>query len=177
MKKIFYLILLSILISCNSDNFYGTDRIISTDKSEYKIGDEFEIKLTISPLKKEKEIKIYENFKNLEISFALVNEQKGIQNEDWSQKSGDLLKKTKINKIIISKKKPFIKTFKGKIIEIKNTIEITIPELNLIFKFDKSKLKDGTLIRIHGFCNPINPEFGASLEEYFESKDIRIITE
>jgi hypothetical protein len=177
MKKIFYLILLSALISCDSDNFYETDRIISTDKTEYKIGEEFEIKLTISPLKEEKEIKIYENFKNLEISFALVNEQKGIHNEDWSQKSGVLLKETKINKIIISKENPFIKSFKGKITEIKNIIEITIPELKLIAKFDKSKLKDGTLIRIHGFCNPINPEFGASLEEFFESKDIQIKTE
>lgn len=177
MKTIFYLIILLTFISCNSDNFYETDRIIAIDKSEYKIGDEFEIKLTISPHNEKKEIRVYENFKNLEISFSLVNEKKNIQNEDWSQNSGDLLKETKINKITISKENPFVKTVKGKITEKENVVELSIPELNLIAKFDKAKLQDGALIRIHGFCNPIEPEFAASLEEYFEPVEMKIITE
>ena len=177
MKKIILLTLFSPILSCNTDNFYDTNRIITTDKKEYKIGDDFEIKLSISPKKEAKEIRIYENFKNLEISFALVNEQKEILNEDWSQNSGLLLKETKIKNLVIYKEKPFIKIFKGKITEKGNFVEIRIPELKMVARFEKSKLKDETLVRVHGFCNPINPEFGASLEEYFESKDIRIIPE
>jgi len=177
MKTIFYLIIVLTFISCNSDNFYETDRIILTDKTKYKIDDKFEIKLTISPHNEKKEIRVNENFKNLEISFSLVNDQKNIQNEDWSLNSGEFLKETKINKILISKKNPFVKIFQGKITEKENLVELNIAELNLTAQFDKAKLSNGSLIRIHGFCNPIEPEFGASLEEYFEPVEIKIITD
>jgi len=58
---------------------------------------------------------------------------------------------------------------------VDNSITLSIPEFNYRVSF-KSKLvlDKNTIVRIHGFCNPINPEIGASLEEYFEVKDVRI---
>ena len=174
MKKIIYLIAFLFLVSCKSDNFYETERIISTDKNVYNFGDDFELTLRISPQREEKTIRIYENYRNLEISFSLVNEPNVI-NEAWSKNSAEFLSKTKTTEIKITKEKPFIKKFKGKIAQEENDVVISIPELNLKANFNKERLTDGTFIRIHGFCDPINPEFGASLEEYFESKDIKIM--
>ena len=173
-RKLILLIFSFVFISCKSDNFYDTERLLITDKTEYKIGEEFKLTLKISTKKLKKEIRIYENYKNLEISFSLVNENKNVQNENWSKNSRELSNGTKINEIEISKGKPFQKTFTGKVTEFRNEIELNIAELNLTSKFPKEKLKNGTKIRIHGFCNPINPEFGASLEEYFEVVEIKI---
>lgn len=169
------LLLLSIilLMGCNSDNFYDTQRIILTDKREYIVGDSIELTLKISTKKDNKTIRLYENFKNLEISFSTFDNEKGNQNS--SLDSGVNLKKTKIVKRIITKNNPFIVKFKGKILENDNSIVLLFPELNFKVSFNKKDvLKNNTSVRIHGFCNPINPEFGASLEEYFEIKDIKI---
>ncbi len=70
--------------------------------------------------------------------------------------------------------KPFKKELKVKIEGDDNQIIITIPELNFKTSFERSEIYENTKVRIHGFCNPINPEFGASLEDYFEPKDITI---
>lgn len=173
-KSKLIIIISIIFLSCKTDNFYNTERILSTNKTEYEIGEDFELTLKISTRELKKEIRVYENYKNLEISFSLINENKNVYNENWSKNSAELLNKTKINEIEIGNGKPFQKTFTGKISEIKNELELNIAELNLTAKFPKEKLKNGTKIRIHGFCNPINPEFGASLEEYFEVVDIKI---
>jgi hypothetical protein len=173
-NKMLFIILSVIFASCKTDNFYNTNRTLITDKTEYKIGDEFKLTLQIATQNLKKNIRIYENYKNLEISFSLLNDNENMQNENWSKNIGELLNETKINEIEISKNKPFKRTFTGKITELENKIELNIKELNLSTKFPKTKLKNGIKIRIHGFCNPINPEFGASLEEYFEVVDIKI---
>lgn len=176
-KNKLIIIISIILLGCKTDNFYDTERILSTNKTEYEIGENFELTLKISTKELKKEIRVYENYKNLEISFSLVNEKENVQNEDWSKNSTELSNETKINEIEIGNGKPFQKTFTGKISEFKNEIELNIAELNLTAKFPKEKLKNGTKIKIHGFCNPINPEFGASLEEYFEVVEIKVKTE
>lgn len=175
MRTIYYLIFLAIIGGCTTDNFYGTTRIISTDKDQYKIGDKFEITLTIASTDNEKEIRIYDNYKNLEISFALVNPSKGMTNENWSKHSGQFLNESKIIELKIDKEKPFTKTFKGEIIDDKTMVTLLIPELKMKVSFDKEKVLSGTFIRVHGFCNPIDPGLGDSLEDYFEVKDIEIV--
>jgi hypothetical protein len=173
LRKGLLLLSIMLLMGCNSDNFYDTQRIISTDKREYIVGDSIELTLKISTKKDNKTIRLYENFKNLEISFSTFDNEKGNQNS--SLDSGVNLKKTKIVKRIITKNNPFIVKFKGKILENDNSIVLLFPELNFKVSFNKKDiLKNDTSVRIHGFCNPINPEFGASLEEYFEIKDIKI---
>ncbi|NBW35662.1 MAG: phage tail protein [Cytophagia bacterium] len=133
--------------------------------------------LGIYPLDNEKKIRIYKNYKNLEISFALVNPKKGILNENWSNHSGQLLNDSEIIELTIDKKNPFIKTFKGIIIDDKTMITLSIPELKMKVSFNKAKVIDGTSIRVHGLCNPIEPGLGDSLEDYFDVKDIKIIGE
>ena len=173
-KSKLIIIISIILLGCKTDDFYDTERILLTNKTEYEIGENFELTLKISTKELKKEIRVYENYKNLEISFSLANENENIQNEDWSKNITELSTETKINEINIGNGKPFQKIFTGKISEIKDEIELNIEELNLNAKFPKEKLKNGTKIRIHGFCNPINPEFGASLEEFFEVVEIKI---
>lgn len=169
------LLLIILIMGCNSDNFYDTKRIILTDKREYFVGDSIELTLKISTKKENKTIRLYENFKNIEISFSTFNNEKGNQNLSFD--SSVNLNETKIVEQIITKSNPFIVKFTGKILEIDDSIVLSFPELNFKVNFHKEDvLKNDTSVRIHGFCNPINPEFGASLEEYFEVKDIKIKT-
>ena len=84
---------------------------------------------------------------------------------------------TSTTKFNITKEKPFEKTFTGKVSETKTEIIIEIPELNFKDGLPKSDFDENTRVRIHGYCDPIDPEFGASLEEFIKVKDIKIITE
>ena len=175
MKTIYFLAFATTLSSCSSDDFHNTKIIISTDRDQYRVGDNFDLTLTISPVDNKKKIRVYDNYKNLEISFALVDESRGIQNEDWSKHSGQFLNDSKIIEVTIDKDKPFTKTFKGIIIDDQTMVTLSIPELKMKVSFDKKKVLSGTSIRVHGFCNPIEPGLGDSLEDYFEVKDIKIV--
>ena len=175
MKIILGIVTISIFIltSCKSDNFYETKRIIQTDKDEYNVGDTIQLTLKIIPEQQEKKIRVYENYRNLEISFALINEKTDIYNENWSESSGEKLPQTKTKELIITKEKPFEKKFLIYTSYNNDKINLNIPELKLNVEYVKERIKNDS-IRIHGFCNPINPEFGASLKEYFEVKDIKL---
>lgn len=178
MKNYLLIFLIPIFFwSCNSDNFYETERYFITDRDSYQIGDEFELTVIIAPKKKEKEIRFYDNYKNLGISFALINSEKGIHNGSWTKNSTKFLDITSTTKFKITKEEPFKKTFIGKISETKTEVIIEIPELNFKDGLPKTDFDENTKVRIHGHCNPIDPEFGASLEEYIKVKDIKILTE
>ena len=70
------LILVAIFItSCKSDNFYETERYFKTDQNEYVIGDTILLTATIRPKKESKTIRLYDNYSNIEISFALMNSE------------------------------------------------------------------------------------------------------
>lgn len=165
-----------LLWSCKSDNFYETERFIQTDKESYQVGDEFELTIFIIPEKDEKEIRLYENYKNLILWFTIMNAEKGIHNGSGTLTTDNFLNDTSTTKFIITKEKPFEKKFTGRISESNTKIIIEIPELKFKDGLPKSDFDENTRVRIHGFCDPINPEFGASLEEYIEHKDIKIIT-
>lgn len=92
------------LISCNSDNFYKTERYFTTDKNVYQIGDEFELTVVIIPEKEEKEIRFYKNFKNLAIWFEQIGEP--IKNS-FSKKTSEGMENTDIETFAITKTKPF----------------------------------------------------------------------
>lgn len=175
-KFILVIFLLVATVSCKTDNFYETERYFTTDKTTYQVGDKFELTAVIKSIDG-KQIRFYENFKNLDISFALMNEKKQIHNGSWTERSGKFLEKTEIVEYEISKNKPFQKTFKGSISETDNEIIIQIPELNFKQGLPKTDFDKNTKVRIHGHCDPIHPEIGASLEEFMEVKDIRIMTE
>lgn len=178
MKKTFLFLLVTFLLwSCTSDNFYETERYFETDKESYEVGDEFELTVFIVPEKEEKQIRLYENYKNLQISFSLMNIKKGIHNGSWTKSSHDFLDETSTTKFKITKENPFKKTFTGKISETQTEIVIEIPELNFRDGLPKSDFDENTKVRIHGLCIPIDPEIGTSIEEFIKVKDIRILTE
>ena len=165
------------LTACGNDNFYETDRYFLTDKESYELGDNFELTVVIAPTEGEKEIRFYDNFQNLVISFAIMNDKKGIHNGSWTKQSSDFLEPTKPTQFTITNSDPFKKSFVGKFSETDTEIIIEIPELNFKDGLPKSDFDENTLVRIHGHCLPIDPEFGASLEEFVEVKDIRIEVE
>lgn len=109
MRAISCLCIVVIVISCTSDNFVNTKRIISTDKDQYKVGDQFKLTLTIFPTKGRKKIRIYDNYKNLEISFSLVDPDKKVLNGDETPHSGQFLSNGKIVEWIIDEDNPFTK--------------------------------------------------------------------
>lgn len=176
MKKIVYSLFIGlVLISCQSDNFYNTERYFKTDKTEYEIGDNIELTAIIKPEQEQKIIRFYDNYKNLKISFALMNSSMNMHNNEWTKWTSKTLPNTGIKEYSITIEKPFQKKYKIRIREKGDSVTLSIPEMNYQVSFDsKLVLDNNTTLRIHGFCDPINPEFGASLEEYFEVKDIRI---
>jgi hypothetical protein len=177
MKKTILLLFITFLLwSCASDNFYETERYFETDKESYEVGDGFELTVFIVPEKEEKEIRLYDNYKNLQISFALMNNKKGIHNGSWTKRSNEFLSDTSTTIFKITKENPFEKTFTGKISETDIEIVIEIPELNFRDGLPKSDFDENTKVRVHGLCNPIDPEIGASIEEFIEVKDIKIRT-
>jgi len=175
-KNLFILFLLISLIACKSDNFYNTIRELETDKDIYNIGDEIRITMKIFPQKGKKDIRVYENYKNIDFSFSIVNDNKNIYNGYWSSTSGRHLPLSKIKKFTITKENPFSVEFVGKIDIEKDSISISFPRVNNYkVRFKKELFEDSnTIIRIHGISNPISPESGGSLEEYFNTKDFRI---
>jgi len=178
MKNYILITLLPFLLwNCKSDNFYKTERFFQTDKVSYQVGDEIELTVFIVPENDQKEIRFYDNYKNLEISFSLINDEKGIYNGSWTKRSYEFLKDTTTTEFIITKAKPFKKTLLGKISATDDEVIIEIPELNFRDGLPKSDFDENTKVRIHGLCNPIDPEIGASIEEFIEVKDIKILTE
>ena len=165
--------LLSILPSCTVDRFWDTKIYITTSKVEYEIGDTLDVTLNIETVDEEKVIRVYDNYRNTSISFALINSSENVLNEEWSQWSMRTLPRSRINEIKITPDQPFIKTFKGMILNHGDSIKISFPELNLDVVYSKARLQRDSL-RIHGFCMPINPDSADSLEDYFEIKDVKI---
>ncbi len=174
MNKGFFVLVFILFVSCKYDNFYYTERILQSDKKEYCIGDDLNLDFEIKSVE-EKNIRFYRNFKNLSISFSLIDRPNHIQNENWSKWSSELLRDTTIVNYKISKNNSFHKYFKGRIEEINDSIIIVIPELRFKASFNKKNFYDSTYVRIHGICLPIDSEPGASIEEYFNAKDIRIL--
>lgn len=178
MKSIFKAsyILFAIFSSCSSDDFNNTQRYFLTDRNVYAIGDTIQVKALIKPIGESKVIRIYENYKNIEVSFALMNDDLKMHNAFWSVKKGNNLPKSKIKKIEISEELPFQMEFQVLITEKADSIYLNILQLNYYASFPKETLLlQNSRLRIHGFCSPIDPPFAASLEDFFEVKDIRII--
>lgn len=175
MKK-YFIVLFLLFISCKYDNFYETDRELKLDKDIYNIGDEIKITMIVSPHKYKKDIRIYENYKNIDFSFSIINDGKDIYNEFWSSPSGQNMPISKIKKLTITKEKPLIVKFIGKIYIEKDYVFISFPNVNnYTVKLKKELIQDSnSMIRILGVCNPINPELGASFEEHFNTIDFKI---
>lgn len=175
MKNYLYLIVLLFIVSCDTDNYYDTERSISLEKEAFAVGDSLIITFEVSPLEGSKTVKVYKNFKNIEFSFSLINEEKNIYNGDWTKSSSDFLEVSDIKELLITKDDPLVVVHKGRISIDGQNLYLEFPEINYNVKFKKDLFEDGkTLIRVHARCLPIKPEIGASLDEYFPVKDFKL---
>lgn len=165
-----------LLLCCNNggfDNFYNTKRVIITNKKKYDLGDTINISLIVSPKSKEKNIRLYKNFKNISFYFSTSN---GEYKTFTKNKSDDLLKDTTYFNLKITRDAPLKLDFQGKTYLSNDSLVVEFEEINYIVKFDRKILNknQNSKIKIHGICLPIHPEFGASIEEYFETTEIEI---
>lgn len=176
--RILYIIILALaLAGCSTDNFYETKRYFESSIDSLSLGDEFQLTVIIES-EEEKTIRFYENFRNLTIwtSLRVPCEDDSTQ---WCKK--DMLtqnmgrgEETKILSYKISKNKPFKKSFKCIVDERDGRFLFSIPELQYYANYDLAEFEGTTKLGIHGHCDPINPEFAASLEEYIEMNELKI---
>jgi hypothetical protein len=169
---------MTIFSSCKeTDNFYETTRYFTLDKSEYCPNDTIELTVNITS-QKEKKIKLYANYRNLTIWSRLKVPCKidsiGICDEVIAEHIGRG-EEGEIIEVIIKPDSPFKKNFRGHLKLEEGQYSISFPEINynVVIPADKF-LNDSTKLEIHGHCNPINPEFGASMEEYISPKELKI---
>ena len=170
-----YIVFLSIFLfflitGCKSDNFYETDRILLTDKTQYCIGDTILLTIKLIPQNdNEKEIRVFEDLRNLII--YPYSKSAIIDNDLYKyDNSGN------INTIIISKEKYFERTLHGQInAKDRNQIIIKFNGYDNLIVLDKTKYFNSPDLRLGGICFPIKPEIGASLEEYFVQTKIKIV--
>lgn len=168
------LIIVFCFFSCSEkEAIYHMKKTIHINKQTFKVGDEIVIMMKIES-NKDGVVYIYDNYRNIDFSFSIVNEEKNIYNEYWSEyRSKSLSEATDIDTIYVSKKSPFIKIFEGKIEEKKDSIYINFP--NYKVNFGKDIVKDSnTIIRIHGIYRPIENIIGDSDDDTFIGSMFRI---
>lgn len=182
MKNILtYSLLLILTFSCNSNDFSGTKRYFVTDKEIYRVNDNFEITVVVSPENGVKKIRFLKNLNNLNISFSLKEEEEEeelgfslelkkhfIEGPNITRDDSDY-----IDQYTISKSQAFEKSFKGTISKTKQSIIFEIPELNITDSIEESKLIKNPTISIKGYCSSVY----SGIEENFISKDIKILIE
>lgn len=176
MKNILtYSLFLILTFSCKSNDFSDTEMYFVTDKKTYRVNNNFEITVLISPENGEKKIRIFKNLNNLKISFHLKNGELGFSQElkkhfiEGPSLTGD--DSEYIDEYAISKTQPFKKTFKGTISENNEKIVFKIAELNITDSLEKSELYKSSTITIKGNCHTVY----SGIEENFISKDIKLL--
>ena len=174
-----YSLLLFFAFSCNynENDFSDTERHFETDKEIYRVNDNFELTVVVTPKSGEKNIRILKNLNNIKITFSTRQGELGFSQElkkhfiEEPSITGDDSKY--IDKYTISKSQPLKKTFKGTITETAEKIIFKIPELKLTDSITKSGLHKKDTIIITGNCSSVY----SGIEENITPKEIEIITE
>jgi len=174
-KIISFLSLFFLLTACRYDDFQETERYFRINQNEYFIGDTITITAIVSPLIESKDIRVYENYKNIQIWFTLVNPRFGMMNSFRTESTAESLPDAPVNEMSITKKKPLRIDYEVLVTEDVDSIYLSISSIDYKVSFDKNIVLDrDTEVRIHGWCNPINPDVMDSCEDSFEAVEIRI---
>ena len=178
MKNLLTILLVLILVfSCSKNDFIDTELNFEIDKETYRVNDTFELKIIISPIEKEKTIRMYKNLSNFDISFESTEKQLGFNQElkkrfiEGPPIFGD--DSEYIDKFDITKETPFEKILYGTISELKDKIVFEIPELKISNGIDKFVLLKNSTIIIEGNCRTVYGGGGKS----FIQKEIKILIE
>ena len=174
-----YFLLLFFALGCNynENDFSDTERHFETDKEIYKVNDNFQLTVLVTPKREEKNIRILKNLNNIKITFSTKQGELGFSQEskkhfiERPSSKGDDSKY--IDEYTISKSQPFKKTFKGTITETAEKLIFKIAELNLTDSVSKSGLDKKSTIIIKGDLSSVY----SGIEENIKPKEIEIITE
>ena len=154
-----------------ADNYEDCTAAFSTDKEQYQGGDSIKLTLIITTHKKEKEIKLHDNFDNLEFSthftrtcytdkpevgdcaFSTMIEERTTKNKASDYKTYQ-----------ISLDKPFKHTFIGTVSfdTTLNVYTISFPDLGYQASFKKEEYEISKSYGFIGYLNDIKPAFGVS---------------
>jgi hypothetical protein len=154
-----------------SDDYDNCTATFTTDKDIYQSGDSIELTLTIATKNKDKEIKLCDNFSNLEFSSHFTRTCYPDKPEvgDCAFQTMIDEKTTKIKAggcktYHLSADKPIKHTFIGKITfdTVSNRYTIVFPELRYQSSFDKREYKISKSYGFIGYLNVIKPAFGVS---------------
>ncbi len=172
MKNNIFLITISAILaltSCKSDNFYETQRTLSTDKNMYCIGDSIFVTISIKPLKNQpKEIRVFSDLRNIKL---FPYSKSAVISTDFY----DFDKSGEIKTITITQDNYFTTTLRGWITSNEDHIIINFDNYSDKIVLDKSTYTKSPDLAIGGICLPIKPERGAALEETFRQKEIAIL--
>jgi hypothetical protein len=178
MRIVLIILLVCFLAGCTSDSFYDTKRYFETPRDTITLNDEFQLTVVIES-ESEKTIRFYENFRNLTIWTSLrvpcENDSTKWCNKDMLTQNIGRGEETTIRSYKISKSEPFRKLFKCTVAKDDGRFLLSIPEIQYYANYDIMEFGGRTKLGIHGHCNPINPVFGDSLEDYIELKELVII--
>ena len=167
-----------------SDDFYYCDRVFQTDKEVYRIGDTIELTTIIVPEKLKKEIRIYENFSNMDFHALFLRPCYPDEPDSPVCSFTSIIKDTrteknegKINTHEITHEQPYKHTFYGVIGFDGNTqsISIDFKEYGYRCEFKVEDYDKSIDFGFSGIWYPIDAPIGASLEEFIEFKSIEII--
>ena len=154
-----------------ADDYRDCIATFSTDKEQYQAGDSIKLTLIIATHEKEKEIKLYKNFDNLEFSTHFTRTcypdkpevgdcafQTMIEEKSTQKKASDY--KT----YQISTDKPFKHTFVGTISfdTTSSAYTISFPDLGYEASFKKEEYEISKSYGFIGYLNDIKPAFGVS---------------
>ena len=156
------------LNSCHTDSFQGTKRYFTTDRTVYKAGEV--IKLTaVIEADEEREIRFYDNYKNLRINFSA-------EGGALTYTSDNGTPDTTVTAYTIKPEHPFEKVFRIYTQERGDSLLLSIPELDYTGVLPSHQILDlGIKLRIGGIAIPIDAGTGDSLDDYFKAAEVSIV--
>lgn len=160
------------------DNYNDTRIEFSSDKTEYKIGDDIVLTLNIIPTKGAKQIKIYSDLSNTNIDGVLKFKRNPNEGLDYRfekvKKITGAKKKPQILKYNITSENPLKYDIKGKILENDTAYIIDFSSIETTYFINKNKYSEAEIFGFEGNCAPIHAPFGYSYEDYIEFFSITI---
>jgi len=169
--------------SKNSDNFYNCIRTFKTDKEKYKPGDTIKLTVVLATTLEKKEVKIFQDFENLDINLSLLRpcdldkpefgdcSFPSLMTESRPKKVG-----TNVLTVTIDNDNPYEHTFFGMVSydTVAASFTITFKDYGYSCSFRKQDYEESNSLRFYGIWYPIKAEIGASLEETIEYKPIEL---
>lgn len=167
-KSLTFFFLLIFFGSC--DNYSDTKIFFSSDKEEYKIGNDLVLTLNMIPVNEKKRVKLYSDLSNIDINGIFKFKRNPGESMEYRYEK---VKKTitteeypRIISYYISPKDPLKFDLKGKITENDTSYIIHFASIKTKYFINKKKYSDAETFGFEGFCEPVNSPIGYSYEDF-----------